>query len=373
MDARVGAQLAEIQRLRDSAWEAIGTATVDGSERHRYWKAWQTHCGLYQDTPGKIHAPHILTDRLLTFAVAVREGQYGKGHKVQVQSVEFALRAVAQKYVLDGYPDPRRASPAQQSLDLPIARLLKKYGDEDPPPQPKLAVPISTITGIAEIYRWTAHLSAVADLVIIAFFYLLRVGEYTSPATPRKKRTIPLRDCDIRLWTRDGHLISHSAGVEMLLQADSATICIAHTKNGTKGAVVHHSRGRGSICPVAALARRVANIQAGPASGCINLVYHTGGRVSRVSDRDIGLAVRWGATLDNLMSKGYTLNRVSAHSLRAGGAMAMKLSGASDSTIMRVGRWSSLTYLTYIHSQIGALTAGVAWKMSTAFTFQNVG
>jgi hypothetical protein len=59
--------------------------------------------------------------------------------------------------------------------------------------------------------------------------------------------------------------------------------------------------------------------------------------------------------------------------LRAGGAMALKLSGASDSTIMRVGRWTSLTYLTYIHTQIGALTAGLAWKMSTAFTFQNVG
>jgi hypothetical protein len=187
VDARDGAQLAEIQRLRDSAWEAIGIATVDGSKRHRYWKAWQTHCGLYQDTPGKIHAPHILMDQLLTFVVAVREGRYGKGHKVQVQSVEFALRAIAQKYVLDGYPDPRHASPAQQSLDLPIAWLLKKYGNEDPPPQPKLAVPISTITGIAEKYRWTAHLNAVADLVIIAFFYLLRVGEYTSPATPRKK------------------------------------------------------------------------------------------------------------------------------------------------------------------------------------------
>jgi hypothetical protein len=51
----------------------------------------------------------------------------------------------------------------------------------------------------------------------------------------------------------------------------------------------------------------------------------------------------------------------------------MKLSGAYDSTIMRVGRWLLLTYLTYIHSQIGALTAGVAWKMSTAFRFQNVG
>jgi len=67
-------------------------------------------------------------------------------------------------------------------------------------------------------------------------------------------------------------------------------------------------------------------------------VYHTGGRISQVSDRDIGVAVRWGATWDNLISKGYTLNRVSSHSLWAGGAMAMKLSGASDSTIMRV--WS---------------------------------
>jgi hypothetical protein len=53
--------------------------------------------------------------------------------------------------------------------------------------------------------------------------------------------------------------------------------------------------------------------------------------------------------------------------------MALKLSGALDSTIMHVGHWTSLTYLTYIHMQIGALTAGIAWNMSTAFTFQNVG
>jgi hypothetical protein len=39
---------------------------------------------------------------------------------------------------------------------------------------------------------------------------------------------------------------------------------------------------------------------------------------------------------------------------------------------MRIGRWTSLTYLTYIHSQIGALAKGVAWKMSK-FHFQNVG
>jgi hypothetical protein len=65
-----------------------------------------------------------------------------------------------------------------------------------------------------------------------------------------------------------------------------------------------------------------------------------------VSDHDIGIAVRWGATSDSLLTRSFTINLISSHSLRAGGAMAMKLSGASDSTIMRVGRWTSLTYLT---------------------------
>jgi hypothetical protein len=53
--------------------------------------------------------------------------------------------------------------------------------------------------------------------------------------------------------------------------------------------------------------------------------------------------------------------------------MAMKLSGATDSTIMCIRRWMLLIYLTYIHTQIGALSTGVAWKMSRCFTFQNIG
>jgi hypothetical protein len=77
---------------------------------------------------------------------------------------------------------------------------MKKYQDEDPPAAPKLAIPISTITAIAENYQWTLHLSATADLVIIAFFYLLCVREYTTPAKPHDKQMIPLQDCDVRLW-----------------------------------------------------------------------------------------------------------------------------------------------------------------------------
>jgi len=364
--------VAELQRLRDAAWLAISTATVDGADRVKCWQAWTTHCRNLYGSSGIAPETANITDRLLTFAVAVREGQYGLGSTVQVQSVERALRHVAQRIILDGHPDPRKSSPAQQHLDLPIARLLKSYRDEDPPPQPKLALPVSTIETISRNYRWTEHQHAVADLVIIAFFYLLRVGEYTSPARTGNRRTIPLRQCDIRLW-RNGTLLQHSAGLPTLLCADSATISIANTKNGTKGAVVHHEAFGGPICPVAALARRVSNICHAGEACPLSRVSHASGRITTATDRDIGIAVRWGATSDGLLARGYTLSRISSHSLRAGGAMALKLSGASDSTIMRVGRWTSLTYLTYIHTQIGALTAGVAWNMSTAFTFQNVG
>jgi hypothetical protein len=167
-------------------WEAVSTATVDGANRSRYWKAWTAHCALYnpQLAPG---AAHPNTDRLLTFSVTVQEGQYRNGAPVTVQLVERALRHVAQRLVLDGHPDPRKASPAQQSLDLPISRLLKSFRDSNPPPEPKLALPISTISTISEHYQWSPHLDAVADMVTIAFFYLLRVGESTSPASPQEK------------------------------------------------------------------------------------------------------------------------------------------------------------------------------------------
>jgi hypothetical protein len=157
-----------------------------------------------------------------------------------------------------------------------------------------------------------------------------------------------------------------------LLMADSATISITNRKNGTKGAVVHHDAIGGAICPVAVLARWIANLCGMEPTCGLSMVCHPAARATQVSDQCITVAVRWGATFNCLLDKGYTLDRVSSHSFRARGMIAMKLSGATDSTIMRIGRWMSLMYRTYIHFQIGALSVGVAWKFSQEFTFQNV-
>ncbi len=57
---------------------------MDGTKRSRHWQAWQAHITLYPGSSGL----QATTDQLLTFAVAVQEGQYGLGAQVKAQLVE---------------------------------------------------------------------------------------------------------------------------------------------------------------------------------------------------------------------------------------------------------------------------------------------
>ncbi len=92
MGASNGAAMAEVERLCNTAWAAIGSATMDGPVKDRYWSAWTTHCRLYPDNNRGPHLPPSnIGDMLLTFAVAMWKGKYGLGRQVKVQSVAVAL------------------------------------------------------------------------------------------------------------------------------------------------------------------------------------------------------------------------------------------------------------------------------------------
>jgi hypothetical protein len=124
---------------------------------------------------------------LLGFAARIRTGFIGIGRPVGAQTVEKALRHVAQARVLAGLNDPRRTS-GRNDFDLPFAEILKSYKQADPAPKPQVALPVhaieaATAAGLAP--DAPPHAQAVADLIILAFFFLLRVGEYTLPAAHR--------------------------------------------------------------------------------------------------------------------------------------------------------------------------------------------
>ena len=52
--------------------------------------------------------------------------------------------------------------------------------------------------------------------------------------------------------------------------------------------------------------------------------------------------------------------------------MALKLHGENDTTIKKMGRWTSLTFLEYIHNQIAHLSTDLSKKMSMPLPFLNI-
>jgi hypothetical protein len=269
-----------------------------------------------------------------------------------------------------GLRDPRRADPAQPHIDGPVKTLLTHYKGEDPPAMPQHALPSSTVRWLVNMYRrggpWG---QALADLVTLAFFFLLRVGEYT-PA-PRAKRTVPLRRKDIILFQR-GARLSHNAPLETLLGADALTVRLAGQKNGLRNVHLHHvATGDPSFCPVRAAARRVHALRALPDETPIS---RTSSEVNRhVRGREIVAAVREAAAGDNLAAAGYDLARFGSHSLRSGGATHLKLVGCDSDLIKKLGRWSGNTYLQYIQNEVSHVMSGVSARMAVALRLHYVG
>ena len=167
--------------------------------------------------------------------------------------------------VARGYHDPWKLDPGKV-LDKPFTDLFQQYGDTDPPPRPQLALPVATVRWVADQAQHQPNepwLLTVADLIILAFFFLLRVGEYTTQT--RQTRTVALRKCDIRLWAGDTPLPA-DASAQARQAATAVTISLVNQKNGHKNAIVHHTASADpTFCPVRAAARRLDHLQSFPA------------------------------------------------------------------------------------------------------------
>ena len=252
---------------------------------------------------------------------------------------------------------------------------MEGFRRTDPIPVPELAVPVAVAEWMGR-YARDATLPgerAKGDMGIIAFFYLLRVGEYTSSRTKGLRRTKQFRTRDVSFF-RDGEMLDPKAPLAELETATGATLKLTNQKNGVRGSCVHHHAIRNrELCPVRALARRVHHVYANNGSGddmVCTFFDHVGKGV--VMDHDMNKLVKVAVADLKLEARGFPSTRVGTHSLRAGGAVALALSGQSPEMIKKIGRWSSDTFLMYVHEQIAHLTVGVAEGMAQTFPFSNV-
>ena len=145
--------------------------------------------------------------------------------------------------------------------------MLEGFKRLDPPPTPQMAVPVDAPEEARRLGLATGDSlqTAAGDLTVIAFYFLLRSGEYTKPRQVRQNgkwiratRTKQFKVGDIGFW-KDGKILTRHSTLEELSKADAATMKISNQKNGRTGQTIHHE-STGPTGAVAALARRVHHI-----------------------------------------------------------------------------------------------------------------
>jgi hypothetical protein len=259
--------------------------------------------------------------------------------------------------------------------------MVEGYRRLDPPTTPQLAVPV----GIPNACFKGSQLSsdpltrAAGCLTLIAFYFLLRVGEYTKPRTAirngvtiRATRTVQFMVSNVGFF-KDGKIISRSSPLEVLLSCDAATLKINNQKNGRMGDTIHQQAIDSDCCPIKALAIWVHEILSNGGSGTTLLCdYYINSSFVPVESKTIITMIRLAAKDLHLDDFAIDPDLLGSHSLRAGGAMALKLHGYDDTTIMKMGRWTSLTFLQYIHNQIAHLSKDISKKMSEPLPFLNI-
>jgi hypothetical protein len=121
--------------------------------------------------------------------------------------------------------------------------MLDGYHKVDPPTRKKLPVQAYVMELLVDaVYHQGSKpgQQATADLSMIAFYYLLRIGEYTiKDKHNNTKQTVQFKFEDVSFYKNFGggnlHYLPRDASYKLILTADGATLKLDKQKNGWKG------------------------------------------------------------------------------------------------------------------------------------------
>ena len=305
---------------------------------------------------------------LQIFAQRVRTGELAaKGDPIRARSVEDYVRFVGQTFASVGTSDPRLNTSGKQ--DFRLTRTWAAWKREDPAPDRVKPVPIQVIRHLsykAALPGADESFVAVVDMIVLAFFYLLRPGEYTDSSS----ESTPFRFTDAQLFIGDCRLDLVTTPAEQLRLATFATLTFTDQKNGVRNEVIGLGcSGDAFLCPVKTIVRRVIYLRSHNANGFTPLcrVFHG----SSVTPTRITSVLRSGvAALGTDL--GFLPSDVSARCLRAAGAMALLLSDVDTNVIQLIGRWRSDAMLRYLHIQAAPLMRDYSRRMLSGGNFSMI-
>ena len=251
-----------------------------------------------------------------------------------------------------GAPDPR--TDIDGKIDFRIRRMLNSYAKDDPAPTRVKPVPVAVLRRIAAVADAATDplVKATSDMICLAFFFLLRPGEYV--VSPAESTPFQLKDVQLQVGNRRLNLETCSDAE--ILSATFASLTFDKQKNSVRGEVIGQATsGDPNLCPVRALGRRILHLRShnAPPDTPLATAYTVTG-LERVRPSEITSALR--LAVDFLgPALGFLPGDVSARCLRAAGANALLCGGVDTDVIRLLGRWRSDEMLRYLHTQANPL------------------
>ena len=242
------------------ARETTAAGVVPSRDRaaQRTWCVWCAFCTSINVDPflSQVADPVII---IQLFGVRWRDGRISpSGEPNRARSVEDAIRFVGQKFASLGAPDPRLDATGKQ--DFRLRRMYSAWKKKDDPPARVEPVPMIILLRCDDMFDTTHERdNATMDCIWIAFYFLLRPGEYVYSTSDSQT---PFRLCDVEFKLGGRHFFdAHLASPSQLQAADFVSLTFTNQKNGVKGEkLAHLSNGNLRSCPVRATLRRVAHL-----------------------------------------------------------------------------------------------------------------
>lgn len=328
------------------------------------WAVWERFCAGIGLDP-KLQGVKDPVPFLQIFAHRVRRGDIAiRGKAVRKGTVDSYVRTVGQGIASLGAHDPRHDPYGK--TDFRLSRQLRSYDRADPPPERVKPIPVSVLHHLYDrCSRGDARQQCVADLIWIAFYFLMRPGEYCCAGSNNTSEAFRLRDVTFRYRNRT--LDAHRDSLTSLHRAEHVALTFTTQKNGVKGEAIGTRRsGHQTGCAVLRILNRVAYLRCRGAPRDIPLAsYHDGREWRTVKSADFTQEIRNSIAAIG-PSVGLQPHEVSARSLRASGAMALLLAGVDTDIIRIIGRWRSDAMLRYLHVTARTLTHNHARLMHAA-------
>jgi hypothetical protein len=329
---------------------SAGVVPTNAQAASAHWALWTQFCDEHGLDPSLADVPDPIP-YLQVFAYRYRQGIINTSRRpVRSRTVESALRSVGQALTSVGSPDPRLT--LQGHLDFRLKRMLACYGKRDSPPARVKPIPVPILRHVMAqaVLSQNSAQQAFADMICLAFFFLLRPGEYTGSGAGSH----PFLLEDVQLFLGATRLNLATAPPAQILAATFVTLRFTSQKNGVRGEVMGLGRsGDPHFCPVTATARRVLHLRTTAALPTQPLAsYHDATALSfrRITPADLTALLRLAVRLIGT-PYGFLPEDISARSLRAAGAMALLCASIDSDRIRLLGRWRSDEMLRYLHVQ----------------------